>query len=359
MTNDVNDFQTLHEFVKVAKMRLAPNAWDYLVGGTETETTLRRNRLAIDSLGFRPRVLRDVSHVDPTTELFGHKVRLPIVLAPVGSVETFEEGGGASVAKAAGEFGIWMMLSSVCNPGPAAVGKAGTGPKIFQLYVRGDSGFVDDHVKKAIDSGFEVFCITVDTAHYSRRERDIAKRYVKSWRTAATGHNWQAALNWDDIARFKAVHKIPLILKGIATAEDAKKACEIGVEGIYVSNHGGRQLDQGRGSLEVLPEVVDAVKGRAKVIVDGSFLRGTDIIKAMASGADAVGVGRLYLYGLAARGPWGMIRLFEILENEIITAMGLLGVSSWKELDRSYLQAAPVVTQPHALSAFPLLAEGY
>src|SRR5262249_33661624 len=204
MTNDINDFQTLHEFAKVARHRLSQNAWDYLVGGTETETTLKRNRYAIDSLALKPRVLRDVSKVDPSTRLFGHKVRLPLILAPVGSVETFDEGGGASAAKAAGEFGIFMMLSSVTHPGLEAVAKAGTGPKIFQLYVRGDASFIDGYVKRALDNGYDAFCITVDTAHYSRRERDIAKRFVKPWRAAATGHDWQAALNWDDIARFKA-----------------------------------------------------------------------------------------------------------------------------------------------------------
>jgi len=359
MTNAIDDFQTLHEFVKLAKIRLSQNAWDYLIGGTETETTLRRNRAALDSVAFRPRVLRDVSAVDPSSTLFGRKVRLPVILSPVGSLETFEEGGGATVAKAAYAFGNFMMLSSVTKPGLEAVAKAAGGPKIFQLYVRGDDGFVDEHVNRAVDSGYDAFCITVDTAHYSRRERDTAKRYVKAWRARATGHNYQAAFNWDNIARFKAKHKVPLILKGIGTAEDAAKACELGVDGIYVSNHGGRQLDHGRGSLDVLPEVVAAVQGRAKVIVDGSISRGTDVIKAIALGADAVGIGRLYLYGLAARGEAGVRRLLEILEEEIITSMGLLGVSNWRQLDRSFVHPAQPVVPAHVHSAFPLLGEGY
>ena len=350
------DFQTLHEFVKQAKINLSANAWDYLVGGTETETTLQRNRLALDSLAFRPRVLRDVSHVDPAGTLFGRKMRIPLLLAPVGSVESFEAGGAASAARAATSFGVPLMLSSVTHPGLEATAQAsGDGRRIFQLYVRGDDNFVDDYVKRAIDNGYEEFCITVDTAHYSRRERDIAKRFIKPWRARATGGNFQAGFTWSNVARFKDKHKVPLILKGIATAEDATTACKHGVDGVYVSNHGGRQLDHGRGAMEVLPEVVEAVGGRAQIIIDGSFCRGTDIVKAIALGANCVGVGRLYLYGLAAAGAEGVVRLLEILENEIITCLGLLGVTSLGELDRSFLHAAPPTVPPHVHSAFPLL----
>ena len=202
--------------------------------------------------------------------------------------------------------------------------------------------------------------ITVDTAHYSRRERDVATRYVKPWRQRATGFNYQSGMTWDLIKHFKDTHKIPLGLKGIATAEDAKLCVEHGVDMIYVSNHGGRQLDHGRGSLDVLPEVLKAVDGRAKVIVDGGFTRGTDVVKAIALGADLVGLGRMPCFGLAAAGAPGVMRVLELIEDEMRIAMGLLGVSRLAGLDRSYLHlGAPVATTPHLSSAFPLIGEGY
>src|ERR1019366_10245283 len=210
MQNDTEDeFLNLHELVKAARLKLDQFIWDYLVGGTETETTLRRNRLALDSIAFRPRVLVDVSGVDSSHGFYGRKIRLPVALGPVGSLQSFEAGGGASIAKAAGEFGVPPVISSVTQPSLEAVAAAGTGPKVFQLYVRGDDGFIDDYVKRAVDAGYDAFCITVDTAHYSRRERDIAKRFRKPWRRDNTGMDFQAALNWGHIERFKAKHKIP------------------------------------------------------------------------------------------------------------------------------------------------------
>ena len=348
-------FQTIHELARAARRNLSDGPWDYLIGGTETETTVKRNRLAIDSLAFRPRVLRDVSKVDSSSTFFGRPVRLPVMLAPVGSVESFTPGGGATAAKASGAFGVPHMLSSACNPGLEATAKAADNYRIFQLYVRGDDAFVDDHVKRAKDNGYTLFCMTVDSAHYSRRERDIDKRFVKPWRQAATGMNWQAALSWDQVKRFKDTHDVPLILKGIATAEDAAIACEHGVEGVYVSNHGGRQLDHGVGSLAVLPEVVKAVDKRAVVMVDGGFMRGPDGVKAIVRGAQIVGLGRLQCLGLAAAGQAGLERALELLEDEVRISLALLGVTSYSQLDASYVREAPVVAEPDALSAFPLL----
>ena len=358
MTSNLEErFQMLHEIVKAARQNLEPGPWDYLIGGAETETTLRRNRQALDSIAFRPRVLRDVSRIDCTSALFGRAVRLPVLVAPVGSIETFTPGGGATAAKAAAEFGIPLMLSSVCNPGLEAVAAAADGFRMFQLYVRGDVGWVDDHVRRAVEHGYAAFCLTVDTAVYGRRERDLARRFVKPWRVRATGFDYQAGLTWDHVKRFKDTHAMPLILKGIATAEDAALACDLGVDGLYVSNHGGRQLDHGRGTTEALPEVVAAVGGRATIIVDGGFLRGTDIVKAVALGAAAVGIGRLACVGLAAAGQAGLVRVLELLEEEIRICLGLLGVERLAQLDRSYLHPATPVVLPHATSAFPLLDE--
>ena len=349
------DFLTLHEFVKAAKAKLSPNIWDYLVGATETETTMLRNRMALDSVAFRPRVLRDVSSIDTSVPFLGRKLTLPVALAPVGGLESFDPEGGAPAARAAAAFGIPVIVSSVSHPGLEEMAKAaGSGPKVFQLYVRGDGAWVDEVVKRAVDAGYDAFCLTVDTAIYSRRERDIAKRFVKPWRARAMGHAFQAALNWDDVKRFKDRHRIPLVLKGIATAEDAALACEHGVEVVYVSNHGGRQLDHGRGALDVLPEVVKAVEGRAKIWIDGGFSRGSDIVKAMALGADLVGLGRLYCYGLAAAGEAGVTRILELLQAEIHEVLGLLGVTGFGQLNPSYLHPAAPVVMPGVHSAFPL-----
>src|SRR5437588_8625821 len=298
MSSGLEDrFQTLHEIVRAAKNRLPAGEWDYLMGGTETETTLRRNRLALDSIAFRPRVLRNVSRLDASSTFLGRPVRIPVMFAPIGSVESFTPGGAASAAQASAEFGVPQMLSSACNPGLEATAKAADNFRIFQLYVRGDDAFVDDHVRRALEHGYAAFCITVDAAHYSRRERDLATRYVKPWRQRAGGAEHQAGVTWDHVKRFKDTHEVPLILKGVATAEDATLCVEHGVDVVYVSNHGGRQLDHGRGMMEVLPEVLAAVRGRARVIVDGGFVRGTDVVKAVATGADLVGLGRLPCFG--------------------------------------------------------------
>jgi len=355
-----HEFQNLHEFIKAANLKLNRFIWDYLIGGAETETTLARNRQALDSTAFRPRALVDVSSIDTTHGFFGKTIRLPIGLAPVGSLESFEAGGGATVAKAAGEYGIPMFVSSVTQPGLEAIAKAGTGPKVFQLYVRGDDDWIGDHVKRAVDAGYDAFCLTVDTAHLSRRERDVAKRFRKPWQARNTGMEFQAGLNWKNVEAFKARHTIPLIIKGIATAEDAELCVQHGVDVVYVSNHGGRQLDHGRGSFDVLPEVVDAVAGRAKVFVDGGFSRGTDILKGIAMGADLVILGRLYLYALAADGAAGIVRLLEILEDEITVDLGLVGTPRFGDLTRKHVHlGAPPVVFPNVHSAFPLLREGY
>jgi isopentenyl diphosphate isomerase/L-lactate dehydrogenase-like FMN-dependent dehydrogenase len=350
------DFMNLHEIVHKARQNLNQNAWDYIVGAVETETTLRRNRIALDSIAFRPRVLRDVSKVDTSTEILGRKLRLPIVLCPVGSLESFHPEGAEPVVKAAAEFRVSHMLSSVCDPGLEGVAKAAPDAlRMFQLYVRGDAAWVDDFVARTIANKYAAFCLTVDTAHYSRRERDIAKRHITGGRRRASGREFQAALDWRTVERIKSKFKIPLAIKGIATAEDAKIALDHGVDFVFVSNHGGRQLDHGRGSMDVLPEVVEAVSGRAKIIIDGGFYRGSDVVKAIALGAHLVGLGRMQCYGLAAAGQAGIVRMLELLEDEMIRSMGLLGVTSLGKLDASYLHAAVPANPASVFSAFPLL----
>jgi glycolate oxidase len=349
-------FQNLHELVRKARANLNQNAWDYIVGAAETETTMRRNRMGLDEIAFRPRVLRDVSRVDASVERFGRKLRLPVMMAPVGALEIFDPAGAAAVTRAVGKFGAAHMLSSVSEPGLEKVAEAAPDAlRIYQLYVRGDDAFVEDCVSRALANGYTAFCLTVDTAHYSRRERDIAKRYVRESRMRAAGGDYQKALSWRTVKLIKDKFKIPLIIKGIATAEDAAVALDHGVDWIYVSNHGGRQLDHGRGAMHVLPEIVEAVTGRARIMVDGAFCRGSDVVKAIALGADIVGIGRLQCWALAAAGEAGVLRMLELLEDEVIRTLGLLGLTSFAELDKSYLHPATATNAPSVFSAFPLL----
>ncbi len=352
----MSEFETIHEIVKAARDNLSHGVWDYLTGGADTETTLLRNRQGLDSIAFRPRVLRDVREIDLSGALMGRKTRLPVTLAPMGSLDAMESGGSISVAKAAEEFGVTSFLSSVTNPGLEDVADATAHPKIFQLYVRGDHSYIEDFARRAIDKGYRAFCLTVDVAYYSRRERDIIKRYMPRGRVRGTdGWEFQAGLNWDTVKWFKDTFDIPLIIKGIATAEDAAICIDHGVEGVYVSNHGGRQLDHGRASIDVLPEIVKEVGGKAEIIVDGGFMRGTDVIKAIALGADTVAIGKLQGFGLAADGAAGIVRVLELLEIEMRISMGLLGETSLDALSAAHLHPAAPVYQPHALSGFPFL----
>ena len=353
------EFLTLQEIYQAAKRNLPPGPWAYLIGGTETETTVKRNRHALDTVAFRPRVLRDVSKVESSALFLGKKVRLPVMLAPIGGLESIVEGGAAAAARGAAQFGVPQMLSSVCKPGLEDTAAAADTVRSFQLYVRGDDAWVDDFVKRAKANGFGSFCLTVDVAAYSRRERDLLGRFVKPWRaTAGAGAPFQSGLSWRQVKRFKDKHPdIPLIIKGVATAEDAAMCVEHGVEVVYVSNHGGRQLDHGLGSAAVLPEVVKAVNGKAEVWVDGGFMRGTDVVKAIALGATTVGLGRFTGLALAAAGPQGLVRALEILEDEIRICLGLLGITSFAELNASYVTSAPSVGMPDIFSAFPHAAD--
>jgi glycolate oxidase len=357
-------FATQHEIIKAARLKLTAERWDYVVGAAETETTLKRNRYAIDSVAFRPRVLRDISGVECSGPVMGKTARLPVMLAPVGGLERLDPDGAAAVARGAALFGIPQMLSSVSAPGLEGTAKAAGNRKFFQLYRRGPDSLTDEIVDRAVAAGFEAFCYTVDSAFYGRRERDISRRVSNRSILDNGGDYRQQSLSWGEVKRFKDKHgaKLPLILKGIQTAEDAVIACDHGVDGIYVTNHGGRQLDHVRGTLDILPEVVSAVRGRAQIIIDGGFYRGTDVVKALALGANTVAIGRLYLYGLAAAGSAGVARVLELLEHEIKTCLGLLGLSSFAQIDQSYVHPAPALTVPHVHSAFPLLNladEGY
>src|SRR3954465_4969334 len=234
-------FLPLQEIYQAARRNLAPGPWAYLMGAAHPATTVLRNRRALDEIAFRPRVLRDVGTIDSSAAFLGHKVRLPVMLAPIGGLESIAEGGAAAAARAAAEFGVPQMLSSVCKPGLEETAAAAKTVRVFQLYVRGDDAWVDDYVRRAKDNGFGSFCFTVDVAAYSRRERDLVGRYVKPWRAKAVeGAVFQSGLSWDQVKRYKDKHDLPLILKGIATVEDAELAVKHGAEAVYVSTQGRR-----------------------------------------------------------------------------------------------------------------------
>lgn len=346
------DFVSNEEIVIAARKNIGQGPWDYLVGGSESETTFRRNRLAFDRVAFRPRVLVDVSNIDTSTEFMGNKLRIPVLLAPIGSLQAFEPGGGATVSKAAEEFGVIHVVSTATEPGLEDIMNASAAPKIFQLYVRGDDPWVEEIVTRAGRLGYQGLAVTVDLAVESYRERPMISRYTRPSRRVGFDRSWQARLDWEKLDWIDGLTDMPLLLKGVQTAEDAEIALQHNVDTIWVSNHGGRQLDAALGSLDTLREVVPLVNGRAKIIVDGGIQRGSDILKAIAMGADAVSIGRLQAWGLAAAGQAGVVRVLEILENEMISAMGLLGITRLDELGPEYLREAERVTQPHEMSAW-------
>ncbi len=355
-TSPDGQFLTLHEIVLAARQRLNDHAWHYIAGGTETETAVRRNRWAIDRLALCPRVLRDVSAMDTSVRWFEHTLRIPVMFAPVGGLEHFWESGPIPVVQAAGEFGIPHMLSSVCACDFDEVAKASPEAlKMFQLYVHGDPAWVDAILDRVTQLGFTQLCLTVDSAVYSRRERDLAQRNIR--RANVPGREWQTRLTWKDIERIRSRTRLPLILKGIESADDAELAVDHGVDVIYVSNHGGRQLDHTRGCIESLPAVAERVRKRAKIIVDGGFCRGTDIVKALCSGADLIAIGRMQCVALAAGGKPALLRMLELLETEIRTTMALCGVSRVEELGPAYLSLGESMLPTHVWGAFPMLPE--
>ena len=353
-------FQTLQEIVKAARQNLAPGPWDYLAGGAESETTLRRNRQALDSLAFRPRVLRDVSsstHHDAPRP----SIRMPVMLAPIGSHRELRPGRRRLVGQGLGRVRHPADAELGVQSGARSGGEAADNFRIFQLYVRGDDAWVDDHVKRARDHGYARVLLSRWTPpSYSRRERDLAKRFVKPWRTRAAGFNYQAALSWDHVKRFKDTHPdMPLASRASPQRKTRRWPSSTAWRSSTSPITAAGSSTTGAGAWTSCPRSSTRSTGRATVLVDGAFMRGTDVVKAIALGANAVGVGRLECLGLAAAGVPGLVRALELLEEEIRICLGLLGVPTLAGLNHSYLHAATPVTRPHVTSAFPLLEEGY
>ncbi len=350
-------YRALQELAAQARQNLDRNTWDYLIGGSDTEASVKRNRYGLDAWVFRPRILNDVSQIDTAAQVFGAPARMPVLLAPIGSIEVF--GDVVGVAQAASEFGVPHMLSSVGQVDFETLAREAPGPRLYQLYLTGDLAWMDDSIHLAIAAGCTGLCLTADTQTYSRRERDILKRHAPpSGRLIGeSDFQYQAKMSWATVAHIKERFDLPLLVKGVLTAEDAALCVQAGVDGVYVSNHGGRQLDHTRACIDALPEVAEAVAGKSLVLVDGGFMRGADLLKAYCLGADLVGIGRLQCLALAAAGQAGVSRMLELLESELRISMALIGAARLSDLNPELLERAAPMTEPHALSAFPLLAD--
>lgn len=351
------EFVTNQEIIMAARRNLPDNVWHYLTGGAESETTMRRNRYGLDAWAFLPRVLQDVSWIDTTVSFLGHRLSIPVLLAPIGSLQSITPEGGVAVAKAAEDCGTINFVSSVTQPSLEEIAAASASVKIFQLYVQGDLSWVRELLERVKHAGYAALCLTVDTAHYGRRERQMMDRWLPPSRRGV-GYEYRAGLTWKTLDAINVMGGLPLILKGVATAEDAALAVEHGVSAIYVSNHGGRQLDHGRATIDMLPEIVETAAGKAEIVLDGGIVRGSDVIKALALGARAVAIGKLQGWALAAGGRKGLVRALQILESEIVATMGLLGVTRLDQLSSASLCKAQPVGVAHEMSAFPHMPGG-
>jgi 4-hydroxymandelate oxidase len=322
--------------------------------GADSETTLRRNRSAFDHLAFRPRVLSGVSKPDVSTTFLGHELALPVMLAPVGSIARFHPEGALACARVAERAGTISFVGTLSSPSLEEVERGASCPSIFQLYVYGDRRWVERLVRRIEGAGYSAICLTVDLAAYGRRERDLHNRFfpresierpnlgaVYEAASLVVRDEYNAALSWEDLAWLRELTDLPLMLKGILSPEDAELAVEHGVDTVYVSNHGGRQLDHAPAAIEVLPEIVEAVGGRAEVVADSGFMRGTDVVKALAMGARALTIGKLMVWGLAAGGEEALLRTLELLKTEIATTMANIGAKRVADLSPRSLRPSP------------------
>jgi isopentenyl diphosphate isomerase/L-lactate dehydrogenase-like FMN-dependent dehydrogenase len=330
------------DYERLAEETLDANAHAYFAGAAGDEVTLRDNLAAFERRKLRPRMLVDVRTVSTATTVLGTEIALPIVIAPLALQRMAHPDGEVATARAAAAAGTIMCLSSASTTRPAEVAAAAPGaPRWFQVYVFTDRALTEELIDEAVESGYAALVLTVDVPYLGRRERDLRVEFKIPEHLSVTGdlfsYGFDAGVSWRDL-EWLASYGLPVVVKGILTAEDAKLACEHGAAAVVVSNHGGRQLDGVPASLDVLEEIVDAVDGRAEVLLDGGVRRGTDVLKALALGARAVLIGRAMVWGLATSGEEGVADVLRLLRDEVELGLALLGCASPADVSRAHVQ---------------------
>ena len=346
---------TVYDAERLAEAAVSPDAWGYIAGGAGDERTLRWNREAFSHFRLRPRVLVDVSTVSTDTTVLGTPVSMPVLVAPMAYQAIAHEDHELGMARGAAAAGTLMCLSTVATATPSDVAAAAPGaPRWLQIYVFRDREVSDEVIAQGLEAGFSALVLTADLPVVGVRDREQRAEFdtpevdVPAF-TAARARNptddpglrlLDAGVQWDYVTELRERWNVPVVVKGLVTAEDAILACEHGASGVVVSNHGGRQLDGAIASLEALPEVVDAVGDRAEVYLDGGVRRGSDVVMALALGARAVLVGRPAMYGLAFGGEKGVRQVLEILRDETENALALLGCRSPSEVTPAHVTRA-------------------
>ncbi len=333
------------DYAEAARETVAPEVWCYFEGGAGDEVTLRGNVAAYERWQLRPRMLVDVSGVTTATTLLGTEVASPLGIAPFAMQRLLDPEGELATARAAAAAGVLMTVSTLTTRTHAAIAAAGDGPRWFQLYVLKDRSRTLDHMHEAREAGYSALVLTVDAPYIGRRERDLRLGFQNPPPDLdlpyANLFEMTPELTWRDLEWIRAEMPLPVVLKGILTREDAELAVEHGADAVWVSNHGGRQLDGVPAGLEALPEVAEAVAGRCEVYVDGGIRRGTDVLKALALGADAAFAARAFACALAVDGEAGVAHALSLLQEEIGLGLGLLGCTSPEDVTRAHVQPTP------------------
>ena len=352
------DLLNVWDYERAAEERLEPGAFGYFAGGANDEWTLGENLAAFTRWVLRPRVLVDVSEVTTAVTVLGTEISSPVLVAPTAFQRMAHPDGETATARGAAAAGTIMCLSTIATATIEDVAEAARdAPRWFQLYWSPDRGIVRDFVGRAEAHGYRAIVLTVDLPVSGRRERDLRTGFevpaevpvpafvahaerAENVSPTQIGQIVDKSVTWRDLEWLRGLSPLPLVIKGVLTAEDAILACESGAEGIVVSNHGGRQLDGVAASLDALPEVVEAVAGRAEVLMDGGIRRGTDVVKALALGARAVLAGRAPLWGLAVDGADGVQRVLDLLREEVALALALCGCASPAHVTRAHVGPA-------------------
>jgi isopentenyl diphosphate isomerase/L-lactate dehydrogenase-like FMN-dependent dehydrogenase len=339
----VEELLNVGEFLEAAAAKIDPAVWCYFEGGAGDEVTLCENVEAFRRWQLRPRMLVDVGEISLETTLLGAPVSMPLGVAPFALQRLLDPEAERATARAAADAGALVTVPTLTSFRHAELQAAADGPRWLQLYVQIDRAQTLDHLAEAKEAGYGAVVLTVDLPLVGRRERDLRLGFEMSPEPFHYGTlvDIEPTLTWRDLEWIRAAIDLPLVLKGIVTREDTVLATEHGVDGIWVSNHGGRQLDGVAAGIDALSEVVEGADGRCEVYVDGGFRRGSDVVKALALGARAAFVGRPIAAGLAVGGEAGVARVLELLRTELTLALGLLGCTSPEQVTRAHIQRAP------------------